>query len=139
MLFLVILAIQVMDTEVANIQTVLKEMYPAGKVPGLAYVVVCKRISQVSCILTSAVITFLLQRFFKPDQRGKPDNPPSGMVVDDVVTLPQRYDFFLVSQSVRQGTVNPTSYNVLMNSIGPLNPDRMQMITYKLCHLYFNW
>ena len=24
-----------------------------------------------------------------------------------------RYDFFLVSQSVRQGTVNPTSYNVI--------------------------
>merc|ERR1712131_931 len=34
-------------------------------------------------------------------------NPPSGTVVDDVVTLPERYDFFLVSQSVRQGTVNP--------------------------------
>ena len=34
----------------------------------------------------------------------------SGTVVDDVVTLPERYDFFLVSQSVRQGTVNPTSY-----------------------------
>merc|ERR1740131_551065 len=36
---------------------------------------------------------------------GKPTNPPSGTVVDDVVTLPERYDFFLVSQSVRQGTV----------------------------------
>merc|ERR1712112_247776 len=32
-------------------------------------------------------------------------NPPSGTVVDDVVTLPERYDFFLVSQSVRPGTV----------------------------------
>ena len=40
-------------------------------------------------------------------------NPPSGTIVDDVVTLPERYDFFLVSQSVNQGTVNPTSYNVI--------------------------
>ena len=30
-------------------------------------------------------------------------NPPSGTIVDDHVTLPERYDFFLVSQSVRQG------------------------------------
>jgi len=47
---------------------------------------------------------------------GKPSNPPSGTVVDDVVTLPERYDFFLVSQSVRQGTVNPTSYNVIKDT-----------------------
>ena len=56
---------------------------------------------------------------------GKPSNPPSGTVVDSDVTLPERfvlcsfalfifvdillrYDFFLVSQSVNQGTVNPT-------------------------------
>ena len=29
-----------------------------------------------------------------------------------------RYDFFLVSQSVRQGTVNPTSYNVIKDTSG---------------------
>jgi hypothetical protein len=33
-------------------------------------------------------------------------------------TLPERYDFFLVSQSVRQGTVNPTSYNVIHDESG---------------------
>ena len=38
--------------------------------------------------------------------------------MDSVVTLPERYDFFLVSQSVRQGTVNPTSYNVIHDDIG---------------------
>ena len=31
---------------------------------------------------------------------GNHTNPPSGTVVDDVVTLPERYDFFLISQSV---------------------------------------
>ena len=38
--------------------------------------------------------------------------------MDSVVTLPERYDYFLVSQSVRQGTVNPTSYNVIHDDIG---------------------
>ena len=42
-------------------------------------------------------------------------NAPSGTVVDDFVTLPERYDLYLVSQSVRQGTV---SYNVIQDSSG---------------------
>ncbi len=49
-----------------------------------------------------------------------------------------RYDFFLISQSVRQGTVNPTSYNVIEDTSG-LRPEHMQMLTYKLTHLYYNW
>jgi len=65
-------------------------------------------------------------------------NPPSGTVVDDVVTLPERYDFFLISQSVTQGTVNPTSYNVLQDTSG-LDPEKLQKLTYKLTHLYYNW
>ena len=69
---------------------------------------------------------------------GQPSNPPSGTVVDDVVTLPERYDFFLVSQSVRQGTVNPTSYNIIENDT-QLRPEHFQKLTYKLCHLYYNW
>merc|ERR1719154_569998 len=67
-----------------------------------------------------------------------PANPLCGTVIDDVVTLPERYDFFLVSQSVRQGTVNPTSYNVIRDNSG-LTPDHLQKLTYKLCPLYYNW
>nr|ALI93846.1 Piwi [Holothuria glaberrima] len=65
-------------------------------------------------------------------------NPPPGTVVDSVVTKSQLFDFFLVSQSVRQGTVSPTSYNVVKNGVG-LKPDHLQRLTYKLTHLYFNW
>ena len=53
-------------------------------------------------------------RFFKTGSQ--PSNPPSGTMVDDVVTLPERYDFFLISQPVRQDTVNPTSYNMAENT-----------------------
>lgn len=75
-------------------------------------------------------------RFFR--MNGNPSNPPSGTVVDTEVTLPERYDFFLVSQSVRQGTVNPTSYNIIKDTSG-LKPKHIQMLTYKLTHLYYNW
>ncbi|KAG8224464.1 hypothetical protein J437_LFUL003187 [Ladona fulva] len=84
----------------------------------MAFIIITKRINT---------------RIFTEDR-----NPPSGTIVDDVITLPHRYDFFLVSQSVRQGTVSPTSYNVLFDNVG-LTPDRLQRLTYKLCHLYFNW
>ena len=86
---------------------------------------------------------------------GNHSNPPSGTIVDNVVTLPERYDFFLISQSVTQGTVNPTSYNVVKvrSSTSPpsfyltgyvqdtsgLSPEHLQKLTYKLAHLYYNW
>ncbi|XP_060658910.1 protein piwi [Drosophila nasuta] len=65
-------------------------------------------------------------------------NPPPGTVVDDVITMPERYDFYLVSQAVRHGTVAPTSYNVVHSKIR-LSPDQIQKLTYKMCHLYYNW
>lgn len=69
---------------------------------------------------------------------GQPSNPLSGTVVDNVVTLPDTYDFFLMSQSVKQGTVNHTSYSVIKDDSG-LKPEHIQKLTYKLCQLYYNW
>ncbi|XP_059470677.1 piwi-like protein Siwi [Neocloeon triangulifer] len=65
-------------------------------------------------------------------------NPPPGTVADNYITRPDSYQFFLVSQSVRQATVNPTSYHVLCDSSG-FSQNEMQQLTYKLTHLYFNW
>ena len=48
------------------------------------------------------------------------------------------YDFFLVSQRVRQGTVTPTHYTVVHDS-STLKPDHMQRLAYKLTHMYYNW
>jgi aubergine len=50
-----------------------------------------------------------------------------------------RYDFYMVSQLVRQGTVSPTYYNVIHDEFYAARPEIMQAMTYKLCHLYFNW
>ena len=52
--------------------------------------------------------------------------------------FPSRYDFFLCSQSVRQGTVTPTHFNVIADTSN-LSPDSIQLFTYQLCHMYYNW
>ncbi|PZC74874.1 hypothetical protein B5X24_HaOG207071 [Helicoverpa armigera] len=52
--------------------------------------------------------------------------------------LYSRYDFLIVSQKVNQGTVTPTHYVVLHDS-SDMTPDQCQRITYKMCHLYYNW
>ncbi|KAJ8925852.1 hypothetical protein NQ315_009704 [Exocentrus adspersus] len=110
----------VYEHEVANIKKRLQEeLYKNGDLK-LAFVVVSKRINT---------------RIFVDRDKG---NPPPGTVVDDVITLPNRYDFFIVSQCVRQGSVAPTSFNVIEDTMG-LTPDRMQILTYKMCHMYYNW
>ncbi len=49
-----------------------------------------------------------------------------------------RLDFFLVSQHVNQGTVNPTHYVVVFDNSG-WNMDKLQRLTYKMTYLYYNW
>ena len=101
----------VRDQELAAIEKVFEQ---AGmKEVKFAFIIVSKRIKT---------------KFFRDKE-----NPHSGTIVDDVVTLNERsvvsivpklvmffsrYDFFLVSQSVRQGTVNPTNYNVIRETTG---------------------
>ncbi|XP_049818094.1 piwi-like protein Siwi isoform X2 [Aethina tumida] len=109
----------VIEQEVGSIKKrLIDELYMDEPAPGIAFIVVSKRINT---------------RVF---HRG--ENPPPGTVIDDVITLPHRYDFFIVSQCVRQGTVSPTSYNVISDTLS-LQADRMQMLTYKMCHMYYNW
>jgi len=66
------------------------------------------------------------------------DNPPPGSIMDHTVTRRDKYDFFLVSQHVRQGTVSPTHYVVIHDESG-WDPDKVQKLTYKMTHLYYNW
>jgi len=110
------------EYEVKDIVEKLEAEYKRAGAPAppmLAYIVVTKATNT---------------RFFTTSHQ----NPPPGTVVDDVITLPERYDFYLVSQAVRQGTVSPTCYNVVHSNIR-LTPDQIQKLTYKMCHLYYNW
>ncbi|XP_066444447.1 piwi-like protein 1 [Eleutherodactylus coqui] len=88
--------------------------------------------------LTVVVVKKRINARFFAVVGGRLQNPPPGTIVDTEVTRPEWYDFFIISQSVRQGTVSPTHYNVVYDS-GGLKPDHMQRLTYKLCHQYYNW
>ncbi|XP_051508988.1 piwi-like protein 1 [Myxocyprinus asiaticus] len=111
----------VVDYEVPQIMQSIKTMGQDYE-PKLSVVVVKKRISS---------------RFFARID-GKIANPPPGTVIDTEVTRPEWYDFFIISQAVRFGCVAPTHYNVVFDNSG-LKPDHMQRLTYKLCHMYYNW
>ncbi|XP_066986204.1 piwi-like protein Siwi isoform X2 [Macrobrachium rosenbergii] len=93
--------------------------------PRFSFLVVSKRINT--------------RLFAQGAQSGNPINPPSGTVCDDVLTLPERYDFYLISQKVLQGTATPTSYNILEDINSNLDADRHQRLAYKLTYLYYNW
>ncbi|XP_039277685.1 piwi-like protein Siwi [Nilaparvata lugens] len=108
---------KVFSREVEDVVNALQATY-GEQAPKMAFIIVTKRLNS---------------RIFLGNE-----NPPAGTVVDDVITCPEKYDFFLIPQSVRQGTVSPAGYNVIYDKSG-LSADHMQRITYKLCHLYFNW
>lgn len=95
--------------------------------PKLTFVVVQKRINT---------------KFFKivPGKTGKDGlaNPPPGSILDHTVTSRFLYDFYLVSQHVREGTTTPSHY-IVLDDENDFSPDVLQRLTYKLCYLYYNW
>ena len=94
-----------------------------GKVPTIAFIVVSKRINT---------------RFFKQENAATPANVDCGTVVDNKVTLNERYDFFLVSQKTTQGTASPTNYNIVEDNTG-IRPDIHHRLANCLTDVYYNW
>uniref|UniRef100_A0A1A9WEW9 Piwi domain-containing protein n=1 Tax=Glossina brevipalpis TaxID=37001 RepID=A0A1A9WEW9_9MUSC len=76
-------------------------------------------------------------RYFSMNRHGF-ENPAPGTIVDTTITRARLYDFFLVSQAVKQGSVSPTHYVVLRDD-AQYSPDIIQRLSYKLCFLYYNW
>nr|XP_035123653.2 piwi-like protein 3 [Callithrix jacchus] len=108
-----------LDQEAKQMSTYLQTISPNNF--ALAFIVVKKRINT---------------RFFlKCGSRF--ENPRPGTVIDVELTRNEWYDFFVVSQHVKEGTVTPTHYNVIYDTIG-LSPDTVQRLTYCLCHMYYN-
>lgn len=68
----------------------------------------------------------------------RPSNAPPGTIIDNGCVSANSYDFFMVSQNVQQGTATPTHYRVIYDEVS-LPQNHMQMLTFKLCHLYYNW
>ena len=90
--------------------------------PKFAFIVVQKRIGT---------------RVMQDTGRGV-QNPPPGTIITQGVTDKDKYNYFLVAQAVRQGTVTPTNYTVLYDTI-QFPAIILQVLTFKLTHLYYNW
>lgn len=112
----------VYEYEVGQIKKVFSDLGPSAANIKLAFIIVTKRINA---------------RFFEKINNHY-ENPQPGTIVDNTVTRRERYDFFLISQSVRQGTVAPTMYNIIEDTT-TWQPKHHQMLAYKMTHLYYNW
>ncbi|KAG8011711.1 Piwi-like protein 2 [Nibea albiflora] len=64
--------------------------------------------------------------------------PPPGTVLDHTLTHKDWVDFFLMAHHTNQGCGLPTHYICLYNTAN-LTPDHLQRLTFKMCHLYWNW
>ncbi|XP_049686573.1 piwi-like protein 2 isoform X2 [Accipiter gentilis] len=65
-------------------------------------------------------------------------SPPPGTVIDHTVTSLDWQDFFLLAHRSRQGCSIPTRYVCVLNTAN-LSCEHLQRLTFKLCHLYWNW
>ncbi|XP_053905565.1 piwi-like protein 2 [Cuculus canorus] len=65
-------------------------------------------------------------------------SPPAGTVIDHTVTSSDWQDFFLLAHRPRQGCSTPTHYVCVLNTAN-LSCEHLQRLTFKLCHLYWNW
>ncbi|XP_049977087.1 piwi-like protein 3 [Alexandromys fortis] len=118
-------------------------VYRDGVGDGQLQALLEKEVRQFRKFFTSSIkLTFIVvkkrinTRFFV-ENGDKVTNPPSGTVVDQVVTRKEWYDFYIVSQTSNSGTVTPTHYNVIYDTKG-LTPNQVQCLTYRLCHMYYN-
>uniref|UniRef100_A0A669B4X2 Piwi-like protein 2 n=1 Tax=Oreochromis niloticus TaxID=8128 RepID=A0A669B4X2_ORENI len=97
------------------------ETFPSYE-PKLVFIVVQKRIS--TTLYSWAANSF--------------GTPPPGTVVDHTLTQKDWVDFYLMAHHIRQGCGLPTHYISLYNTAN-LTPDHLQRLTFKMCHLYWNW
>ncbi|XP_049326525.1 piwi-like protein 2 isoform X1 [Astyanax mexicanus] len=114
---------QLKTVEQYEIPQILKcfETFPNYE-PKLTFIVVQKRIS-------TTLYSYGGERF---------GTPPPGTVLDHTVTNKDWVDFFLMAHSIRQGCGLPTHYISVYNTAN-LTPDHLQRLTFKMCHLYWNW
>uniref|UniRef100_A0A4W4H4H5 Piwi domain-containing protein n=1 Tax=Electrophorus electricus TaxID=8005 RepID=A0A4W4H4H5_ELEEL len=114
---------QLKTVELYEIPQILKcfETFPDYE-PKLTFIVVQKRIN-------TTLYSYFENRF---------GAPVPGTVLDHTVTNKDWVDFYLMAHSIRQGCGFPTHYISIYNTAN-LTPDHLQRLTFKMCHLYWNW
>ncbi|KAG6333722.1 hypothetical protein ID866_5365 [Astraeus odoratus] len=76
-------------------------------------------------------------RFFtvNPGDADRSGNCPAGTIVDQVVTHPTEFDWYLISHGGLLGTSRPAHYNVLYDE-NNFHVDNLQSLSFALCHVY---
>jgi len=64
-------------------------------------------------------------------------NPMPGTVIDTAITDRDIYEFYLISTAAKQGMSTPSRYTVIYDTVGE-TPDKIELLTYKLCYTYYN-
>jgi aubergine-like protein len=115
------------------------------EVPAMKEALECMPDDEEGKVIANTKFTFIITQkrinerlFVKPMGGASLKNPIPGTIVDQTITRKGKYDFFLVSQNVTQGTVTPTHYHVV-EDCGEYKPDMIQKMAYFLTYMYFNW
>ncbi|XP_040580324.1 protein argonaute-2-like [Lepeophtheirus salmonis] len=69
------------------------------------------------------------------DASGRSGNVPAGTCLDNTITHPHRFDFYLASHYGIQGTSRPTYYRVMWDD-NNLSAEEIQSLTYMMCYCY---
>lgn len=110
---------QVIDHEIPKIREACRVMKVDAKI---TFVVVGKRHH----------VRFFPETASAGDRTG---NCLAGTVVEQGVSHPVEFDYYLQSHAGLLGTSRPAHYNVLVDE-NNLQPDVLQQLTYTLCHIY---
>ncbi|KAG8868690.1 hypothetical protein FRB97_002069, partial [Tulasnella sp. 331] len=112
---------QVIDLEIPKIHAACKK-FKFTERPKLTFIVVGKRHHN---------------RFFPESGAGadQSGNCLAGTIIDQAITHPVEYDWYLLSHASHLGTSRPAHYSVLLDE-NDMQPDVMQEITFALCHVY---
>eukprot|EP00698_Gefionella_okellyi_P018362 TRINITY_DN5498_c0_g1_i1.p2 TRINITY_DN5498_c0_g1~~TRINITY_DN5498_c0_g1_i1.p2 ORF type:complete len:665 (-),score=178.92 TRINITY_DN5498_c0_g1_i1:723-2717(-) len=112
----------VVEMELPNLRNINAAVDPSAAPANVAVMVVQKRVHARFAVAQGQALS----------------NPRPGTIVDRDVTSNTRADFYMVAQHVNQGTTTPTHYQLVFNSTA-FGPDDMQLLTHRLCFMYFNW
>lgn len=100
------------------------------------------RISRETKMNVNPKLTFIVVgkrhhiRFFPRDgEADRSGNAPAGFVVDDVITSPGLFDFYLQSHAGLLGTSRSSHY-IVIHDENDFSADGLQKYCFDLCHLY---
>lgn len=106
------------DEELLCIKEVLSREF-GSKRPSVIFIIVNKKIND---------------RFFTLDMKN-----PEGVIVCSDVTRAKRAEFYMIPQTVREGTATPSKYQIVDMDNSRLAMEDIMELTYQLCFDYLNW